>query len=228
MTSKLDWNSVGSNNKSGSGGKKLKNLEFIRFTGGSNYNIRPLGCPIVFLKAGMMVNGSYRSAIIEDPDSPVVKNFSNMNVNERYAVNVLDRLDGKIKIMEGPLSIFGEFKSYSDHTQKNPGLSVGADFSIKADGDGKERRYTTKFFKNTTLTDDEKAMIKDQGLYDLEKVFKVVPDEELENKLLNTSGQQQYKKNDNTVVEELGLDGDITKTADIADTTTSDDLDLDF
>jgi hypothetical protein len=227
MTSKLDWNSVGGNKKNGTGsGKKLKNLEFIKFVDGASYNIRPLGNPIVFLKAGVTVNGAYRSAIIEDPDSPVVKKFSNMNVNERYAVNVLDRSDKKIKIMEGPLSIFGEFKSYSEHTQKNPGLSEGADFNIKASGEGKNRRYATKFAKNTVLSDAEKAMIKEQGLYDLEKVFKVVPDDELEDKLFNSSGnkQQQYKKSNDTVAEELGLDG----TSEAADATSSDDLDLNF
>ena len=227
MTSKLDWSSVGSSKQPGSGGgKKLKNLEFIKFVDGSSYNVRPLGNPIVFLKAGVMVNGSYRSAIIEDPDSPVVKKFSNMNVNERYAANVLDRADGKIKIMEGPLSIFGEFKSYFEHTKENPGLSVGADFSIKATGDGKNRRYTTKFSSKTILSDAEKAMIKEQGLYDLEKVFKVVPDEELEDKLLNASSKkQQYKKSNDTVAEELGLDSSSDAES---DTTTGDDLDLNF
>ena len=225
MTSKLDWNSVGGNKKSGTGsgsGKKLKNLEFVKFVDGSSVNIRPLGNPIVFLKAGMTVNGKYRSAIIEDPDSPVVKKFSNMNVNERYAVNVIDRSDKKIKIMEGPLSIFGEFKSYSEHTNENPGLSNGADFSIKASGDGKNRRYVTKFSSKTVLTDEEKAMIKEQGLYDLEKVFKVVPDDELESKLFDDPSKQPNKKTGSGVAEELGLDSVETETS------SSDDLDLNF
>lgn len=228
MTSKLDWSSVGgSKSKSASGGSqsKLKNLEFIKFIEGTTLRIRPLGNPIVFLKAGLSSNGTYRSAIIEDPETPAVKKLSNATVSERYAVNVIDRADGQLKIMEGPISIFKEFKTYNDHTGKNPGAYEGADFNIKVTGQLKMRRYDTSFSKHTTLTEEEKGMIKSQGLYDLEKVFKVVPDDEIEERLVSGSKPSE-KKNENksnSDMDDLGLDssGEV-------DSSTGDDLDLNF
>jgi len=227
MTSKIDWSDVGNGgSQQGDGDSKLRDLLFIRFNSGDSHNIRPLGSAIKFLKAGISQDGNYRSAIIEDPDSPTIKKYSNMNISTRYAVNVIDRSDGRVKIMEGPISIFKELGAYNKHTGRNPGAAEGADFSIGVSGNGKQRRYNTSFTKNTTLTDEERKMIQEQGLYKLEKIFKVVEDDQIEEKLFgdsSSSNNNNKKMSSDTVKDELGLDGVAAGSA-----TAEDDLDLNF
>jgi len=222
MTSKIDWSGIGNGDSKG-GENQLRDLAFVRFSSGDTHNIRPIGSAIKFLKAGISHDGNYRSAIIEDPDSPTIKKYSNMNISTRYAVNVLDRADGKLKIMEGPISIFKEFGQYNKMTGRNPGAVEGGDFSIEVSGNGKQRRYKTSFVKNTTLTDEEKKMLKSQGLYKLEGIFKVVDEDKIEEKLFGESKSSSNKMSTENVEEELGLDA----VGSVGDSV-EDDLDLNF
>ena len=221
MTSKIDWNTVGNAENSSGGEGNSRSLTFIRWNDGNVYHLRPLGSAIQFLKAGMSHNGSYRSIVIDDPDNPTIKKYSNMNIAKRYAVNVLDRDDNKIKIMEGPISIFRELGSYHKHTGRNPGAAEGGDFRISVTGNLKQRRYKTEFEKNTTLTAEEKAMIKKEGLFDLEKIFKVVENDQIEEKLFDQTPSSQTTSDN--VEDELGLDG-----AGAVAESAGDDLDLNF
>ena len=76
------------------------------------------------------------------------------------------------------------FCKYKEMTEKEPGGKEGADFSIERTGSGKiNTKYTVKKVKETTLTKDEIAMIKEKGLYKLQDLFKAVPAEKIESVL---------------------------------------------
>ena len=96
--------------------------------------------------------------------------------------------------MEAGITVFREFKSYFDHTQRSPGGTDGADFSITVDGSGKQKSYDTKFDNANSLSKEEgdlvRSFLSDQGEKSLSdhlmKIFKATPNSEIENKLFGT------------------------------------------
>ncbi|MFA5599054.1 MAG: hypothetical protein WDA06_00520 [Phenylobacterium sp.] len=225
---KIDWGSIEGNNKYSSlnkthpENKRTGSLaEYVKFTNGSSHAVRPLGKPYYYTQLGMQVDGRYRSVTVTDPNDfiELFKKYKGLRASEKYAVNVICREDNVIRILQGPDSIFKEFKSYYAHTQKNPGGQEGADFIIKATGDGKERRYETKFDKPTVLTPDEKVLVKN-NLYDLEKIFKTVDDiKDAENRLLGNFNNNSEERSPNS---DDDLDFDNNNAVEVTD----DDLDF--
>jgi len=180
MSQVIDWKDVGEQNSSKLSGK----ANFLRLSAGT-YTVRPLGTPIVMNK--FMVQGAdnrWRSAVCEDAvNNPVTQNHG-IDPPERYAINVIDRADAEVKILEGGVMVFGEFKKFNTITNKNPGGKDGADFKIVITGSGKSKKIATSFDRATTLTEDELESIKSRGgLNKLEEIFKVTPNDQLEAKL---------------------------------------------
>jgi len=228
MATKVEWESLelddkGNNKNSklprGKGQNNLPPIDRLKFEAGKKYNVRPLGSPVVFYKYTVKTGGTFKTAICEDPRScPVMKNHE-IRPSERYAINVIDRLDGKIKIMEGPGSLFLPFKAYFDCTGINAGKEKGCDFNITVKGEGKDRRYTSIPTNQNVLTPEEKQLIKTQGLYKLEQIFKATPSAEIEKKLFGevaTASAPTPKKRE---VEET----DLTEGGDVGDELGGDD-----
>ncbi len=189
MTGSIGWEEVGNVSKNGfSDGQQI---DFLRLKGGNEYEIRPLGKPIVFFKyVRQHDDGGWRWAICEDPQECPVRKKHNIEPSERYAVNIIDRSDGKIKVMEGPFTVFKAFRDYQDYTKKSPGGPEGADFKITVKGAGLKTRYTTNLVKHTSFTDEEKSQIKEQHLYKLEAIYKVTPSEEIEYVLFGSTKEE--------------------------------------
>jgi len=179
MSSTIEWKDVGGDGK-GKSGKS----DFLRLSAGTHV-VRLLGPPVAMNK--FMVQGEdgrWRSAVCEDAENnPVTKNHG-INPSERYAINVIDRSDGELKILEGGVSVFNEFKKYYTMTGINPGASIGADFKIVVTGAGRSKKIVTDFDRKNNLTEDEIAYVKGRGgLNKLEDIFKVTPNDQLEAKL---------------------------------------------
>ena len=183
MSGAIDWEEIGKNSKKKFDENGDKKVEFLRLESGHSYKVRPLGSPVIFHKYILQHGGQWRWAICEDPDTCPVKQKHNVEPRERYAVNVLDRADGKIKIMEGPVTVFKVFRTYLEGTGNSPGGPQGADFTIKVVGSGLKTRYENSLDKRTPFTDEEKSYIKGEGLYKLDRIFKSTPAEEIEEKL---------------------------------------------
>ena len=181
MSQTIDWKDVSDENK---GGKSSGKSNFLRLSAGT-YVVRLLGPPIAMNK--FMVQGPdnrWRSAVCEDAENnPVTKNHA-LNPSERYAINVIDRADGELKILEGGVMVFGEFKKYFTMTGNNPGATEGADFKIVVTGANRSKKIVTTFDRKNSLTEDEIAYVKGRGgLNKLQDIFKVTPNDELEAKL---------------------------------------------
>jgi len=233
MSNVLEWENFGKGSKlppqentssgQGSGGNKdLPPLKWMRLEGGNTYNIRPLGGPVVFYKYVVPHNGEYHSAICEDPRTCPVFLKHQIRPQEKYAINVIDRSDGEIKILEGPFSIFKELKTFWDHTNVNPGKANGADFKIDVTGEGKKKRYACEYTGRTTLTEEERSLIKSKGLFKLEKIYKVTPSDKIEEKLFGASTDAKSEPKQTAVAEDdllddLGTDSPVESASDDLD-----------
>ena len=205
MSTVIDWDQVGETSGSG---KSRTGVNFLQLRPGT-YEVRLLGTPVAMNK--FMIQGKddrWRSAVVEDPkDNPVTKNHG-VNPSERYAINCLDRSDGSLKILEGGVKVFGEFKKYFKHTGKNPGASDdGADFKIVVTGSGRSKQLKTSFEKNTPLTKEETAYIKKTcgGLYDLKEIFKVTPNDHLEARLFPDEHQPSGSPEQKSAADDVGV-----------------------
>ena len=181
-----NWNTIGGNKGTGNQGQRENRpprpkAEYLKLSGSKEHNIRPLGLPVCFHKYFVKDStGKPRSAITNDPSTcPVAMNHG-LKPSKRYAINVIDRKDSKVKVIEGPNSIFKAFRQYFEETTRNPGgANSGADFKISVTGTGEETRYETKFVKRTPLTDDEKAMVH-SNIYDLTALYAETPKDRIE------------------------------------------------
>ena len=203
MSQIIDWKDVSEKNSGKSSGKS----SFLKLAAGTHV-VRLLGPPIAMNK--FMIQGSdsrWRSAVVEDAENnPITKNHG-VSPSERYAINIIDRGDGELKILEGGVSVFGEFKKYFTMTGKNPGATEGADFKISVQGAGRSKKITTTFDRANSLTDDEIAYVKGLGgLNKLQDIFKVIPNDQLEAKLFGEDVVASGSASPQTASADLSMD----------------------
>jgi hypothetical protein len=193
----INWDQVDNSAKNkprNSKGGSYQNDKILKLAAGHTYRVRPVGGPIQFY-AYYVANPSdpkrTNRAITADPVNCIIRQKYNVEAKLRYAVNVIDREDGKLKIMEAPPSVFEVIKQWSKATGFNPGSKDGADFTIAvnlpAGGEKKRTEYTTTPLIQVPFTASEIEMLKKQGLYDLEENFKATPQDEIEAKLYPNS-----------------------------------------
>ena len=179
MSNVINWEEIGKGSKTQGGGKQ-GDIQFLRLQSGNTYVVRPLGSPVIFHKYLVQHDGEWRSAICEDPENCPVRQKHNTEPRERYAVNVIDRADGEIKVMEGPVTVFKVFRTYFEGTANRPGGAQGADFKIVITGSGLKTRYDTQCVKRTPFTDEEKKKLQAEGLYKLDRIYKATSSEEID------------------------------------------------
>lgn len=157
----------------------------LRLESGKSYKVRFVGPPLQFYK--YFVAG--RSAICASKDSCPVRQKYNIEPSTRYAVNILDRndIDPKtglpvLKIMECPPMVLKPVVSWWKGAGQDPGGKAGPDFFIEVTGKQKSTRYQVSALQVTPLTEDEKEYVK-ANIYDLAKIYKAVPENEIENRL---------------------------------------------
>ena len=124
-----------------------------------------------------------KSAICADPENCSVKKKYQLDPGLRFAVVVIDRADGQVKILECPPSVLKPVGAWGERRKRAPqDEQLGIDWSITRTGEKKMTRYEVVPLDPTPLTDDEKAAIAAAN-YDLEKLFKATPDSEIEARL---------------------------------------------
>ena len=195
MTEYVQWGAVP---QSGGNGEKS---EYLKLKSGNTYRIRPIFDPVKFFKYFHKNNGKLRTAICGKPDvCPVRDRHPELNKpSMRYAAYVIDRADGKVKILEAPQSVFRPIGSSFEATGKNPGSGKdGSDWQVKVTGTGLNTTYDVAFAGQTPLTQEERASIKEAlegDMKKLQKLYKVDTPEEIEQKLF---GEDQTKDADSS------------------------------
>lgn len=180
MATEVDWSSVGGTSGTGSKAK------FIKFSAGKSVKVRPVGRAVEFCKFFVKTANGNRSVCVDLENSEkaasILADHTGQDVEpqHRFAINVIDRSDGEVKILEGGKSIFNAFAGWAKEMNCHPGGTGGGDWAIAATGDGKMRRYQCNHLKTTVISAEEKAKVKaavDER--SLEEVFKGIPLNEL-------------------------------------------------
>lgn len=192
----IEWGDVDSGMKKGGGKGGSSNSfdKFLKLSPGQTYKVRPVGNPCTFHSYYVASTDDpkrFNRAITADPANCIIRQKYNLEPKTRYAVNVIDRADGKLKVMEAPPSVFDKIKAWAKAAGQDPGAKGGADFEIRVvvppSGDRKRTEYPTTPIIQTPFTEEEKAMLKQQGLFDLEEIYKETPQSEIEAKLYGPS-----------------------------------------
>ncbi len=182
MATEVDWNSNSFN--AGGGGKGKTN--YIKFEAGKTVKVRPVGKAVTFVK--FFVNG--RGIVVDVNDKEKAQEILSQEAGQdvtgslRYAINVIDRSDEKIKVLEGGNSIFKAFANWARAANTHPGGQGGGNWSISATGSGQNRRYEATFITNVPFTADEVKRItvkdgEDKEVYTLKDLYKAIPLNEL-------------------------------------------------
>ena len=198
----VDNSKVKSKNSGGDGDRRR--LEYITLgkkAVGKEYVVRPVKGPVGFYKAVIQTpDGRWNNVVVEMDDEggdTHVRNhplYINHNVpfSARYAVNVIDRADGQIKILEGGVSIFEAFSKFNEMTERSPGAKEGADFRIEVTGKKGKDYYKVNMHSKTILGDDEIQGIKDQGgTYKLQEIYKPTPEDRWQKLVAQLDGGEE-------------------------------------
>ena len=150
---------------------------------------RPIGKAVRFYKTfvnkkPLLVDLEHKAAaekILTDLTNSEVK------LQNRFAMFVIDREDGKVKILEGNYKMMEAFANWSSVNGVAPGAKEGGDWSISVTGSGfggpNPRRYQTGFMRPSVVTGEELEMLKDlKEKLNLEEIFIAVPLDKLAEK----------------------------------------------
>ena len=211
MATQVDWKSLATldNDKQKQG---KKGSLFLKIETGNEYTIRPFGKACQFYK--FFVNSIKRSVVV-DVDPPNLVNDvaalltshfgQEIKPSHRFAMRVIDRADGKVKILESSSAIFKSMSTWSKATGEAPGSSKAGDWIVGCTGVVPQVKYTASFIKSAPITEAEMKLIseiKDKPEYDLEKIFVGAT---LDNVLEKLTGQTSVKPK-NTTASEMSSD----------------------
>jgi hypothetical protein len=186
--------------------------EYLWLKSGSTYRVRPVHLPVHFYKFFLRKDGKLRTALCEDPKNcSVLATHPELKApNGRYAIYVIDREDGKLKIMEAPRTVFLPMRKRCEQVGVKPGGKDGGDWAIEVSGSGLKTEYSTTYLTDTPFTDAEKKMINEEFKEDkakLAKLYKPHTEEQIEKRLFgdweNTSNKGAVQSNTNKSVSQV-------------------------
>lgn len=165
-----DWNLDFADKKEGNPNakknKKFENtkMEWMSFKEKGDYKVRLVGKAIHCLKYSFVPFG--KSRVITHPsyfkEDPAY--LAGFYPSDTFAIHVIDRADGKLKILEKGKPLFKAFNDYIRITGTNPAGKEGPDFVITVDWP-KDNKLKTKYTamalpKLAPLTAEEIAVIR--------------------------------------------------------------------
>jgi hypothetical protein len=178
----VDFSNFNPDNK----GKGNGGVTFLRFERDKSYKLRPFGSAVEFYKI-FIAKG--KPSIIVDPDdkdqaAKLLSEHTGTDIRPSYrnAMFVINRDDGKVRILEGGFQIFEQFGNWSQSSGIKPGSAQAGDWSIKVEGDGvggsNPRKYSTVYLGPSAISEEEKQMIsklKEDGKLKLANYLKETP-----------------------------------------------------
>jgi hypothetical protein len=174
-TEVTDWDSFGG--KEGKG-----KTRYIKFEDGQTVEVRPVGRIYEFAKFFVKGKEGNRSVVVDlalaDEAAEILSKHEGKEVkySHRYAVNVIDRADNIIKVLEGGRSIFKYFAAWAKRHGASPGGNTGFNWEITATGKGLNREYTTQPIGPSPVSAEEKARYKANGdFFSIEEIYATVP-----------------------------------------------------
>jgi len=144
-----------------------ENLPFMTFPEAKTYRVRLIGSHVRYWKHWQPIN--IITHIDYKKEDPAWK--AGFYPNKRFAIHLIDREDGKLKILDKGNSIFKKFAEFRTLHNVNPAGRDAPDFfiivTIPKGKDGKLNKMKTEYSvdaarENSPLTDAEVAMYKEK------------------------------------------------------------------
>ena len=146
---------------------KGNGVSFLHFESGKTYKIRPFGSCVEFYK--LFIEKGKPSIIVDPGDkdeaAALLSEASGKEIRPSYrnAMFVIDRADGKIRILEGGFQIFEAFGNWSTSSGIKPGAGQAGDWAITVTGEGvggsNPRKYSPVYLGPALFSDEEKKLI---------------------------------------------------------------------
>lgn len=165
MLEDIDFTTFDPENRSGDS----NGISFMRFESGKTYRVRPIGNCVGYYK--FFIAKGKPSLVFgpkeKDAAAKLLSEHSGqeMRPTHRYAMFVIDREDGRIKILEGGPQIYDAFGSWTKGSGLKPGSLKAGDWQIVVTGEGaggsNPRRYSSVYLSPTVFSNDERKMIED-------------------------------------------------------------------
>ena len=191
--------------------------EYLKIESNIEYRLRPVEYPVEFERFyNRDSDGKLYSAIAGPADECPIRNKYDMIPNKRYAMNMIDRSDGVLKIVEFPFTVYKELKTWGVNRQNEPGGKDGTDFLIKKTGSGqKGTKWSCKAVKDVRSAPwtgaDKEAIEGNGGLYKLREIYAATPADRIEERLglvVGSAPSEEPKVDSvNTVDNDLGVGG---------------------
>lgn len=146
---------------------KGNGITFLRFESGKTYKLRPFGSCVEFYK--LFIAKGQPSIIVDPGDKDEAASMlseatgKEIRPSYRNAMFVIDRDDGKIRILEGGFQIFEAFGNWSASSGIKPGAGQAGDWAIAVTGEGvggsNPRKYSPVYLGPSIFSDEEKKQI---------------------------------------------------------------------
>lgn len=158
-----------------------KSVTFMKFDKPGDYTIRLVGAHVKFRRhwkpfsERIITHDSYKD---EDPAWQ-----AGFYPRETFAIHIIDRADGKLKILEKGRSLFKQFARYKIVNEMNPADKVGPDWVVTVEwpnGNKRQATYTAiAKSKTNELTKEEIEMFKRDKVA-LDKLYASTPLEKIQ------------------------------------------------
>ena len=176
-----NWDSDFPPDNKGGDGKKAGRIPFMKFDKPGNYTIRLIGNHVKFLQHWQ----PFTERVITHPDykdeDPAWQAKFYPRVN--FAIHIIDRADGKLKILSKGRSLFKQFASYKVVNDINPAGKDGPDWVITVEwpnGNKMQAKYgATAKAKPSPFTAEEIEMIKTNKV-NLKDIYMATPLEKIQ------------------------------------------------
>ena len=156
-----------------SGGDNNNRVEWMKFPEPGEYRVRLIGNPVKYLKHNdppfpfpqrIITHGTYKA---EDPAWQ-----AGFYPSVHFAIFVLDRADGKVKVLDRSKKFFKPISNYKKNNDIDPGGREAPDFVITVEwpadeknpkGNKRRANYTVgALAKQNTFTEEELVLVKEK------------------------------------------------------------------
>lgn len=205
----MGWDEV-RRDKDSNNDQQFEKMEFVQFPEGAT-QVRIVDKE-PFSRWKHWIPQNNRSYICPGKGCPVCNIIKNAKANgevpkyssqKRYHIHVIDRKDGKLKILENSKTFFGQLLTVRDTMIEDLGDLTNYDIKIIRTGKGKQTQWSIIPMGQTPLSDKEKEMIENDKV-DFEEYFKPPTPEQLVRLLQGESPEEVFKKEEDE--EEVEVD----------------------
>jgi hypothetical protein len=158
------------------------NSKYLKLTGGQMHRIRIVSDLVRFYRMFREIDGRTLTALLEERTDQY--RSLGVTIAERYATYVIDRSDGKVKVVEAPISVIRPISAHVEVVKHMPfDPEVGYDYCIHVTGSGMKTRYSVTPIAITPLTNQEKSAVRSKATPQLHVLYRSHTDEEIKERL---------------------------------------------